>query len=279
MPSIMTLEGPRLGQPAPSKIRSLASVVQASMMSPAQMALWAIGGAALIGVAWLFVRKPGRSLRGPSMLKIIASEARTPEEFARRAEAWNAAEREPLSVAALAKAYKKAKPSTVARLIREAHETRVEGRERLWSRMSRGLRGDPPKLRVGQHLDYIGQTFRITSITRGKNPVVYIARPSKDSFGREHMIDARSFPLREFDRQHLKPLDGLRGLDGYRVYYVLNVGGKVVRAPDDHEFEMKATAINRLKQYKRRGMTAWVEDANGFVPVPGAMRPNNLSKR
>lgn len=88
----------------------------------------------------LKARKAG--LRGPSMLQVIAKESRTAEEFARRAEAWNSSERDPLSVKKLAAAYKKAKPSTVAKLIREAHEQRIEGRERMWSRMSRGLRGD-----------------------------------------------------------------------------------------------------------------------------------------
>lgn len=81
-----------------------------------------------------------KGLRGSSMLQTIAREAKTPEEFARRAEAWNAAERTPLPVTKLATAYKRAKPATVARLIREARETREEGRERLWSRMSKGLR-------------------------------------------------------------------------------------------------------------------------------------------
>lgn len=152
-------------------------------------------------------RKP---LRGPSMLKTIAAEAKSPVEYARRIEAWNAAEAKPLPVTKLAKAYRKGKSAEIARLIREAHEERIEKREGLWTKMSRGLRG-APSLRVGQHFDHFGHTYRITKITRGKKPVVYIARPSRDSFGKEVLIDARSFQAQDFDRQHLRPLDGLRG--------------------------------------------------------------------
>lgn len=82
-----------------------------------------------------------KEFRGPSMLQTIASEARSPAEYARRADAWNAAEAKPLSIVRLAKAYRGAAPGTTARLIREAQEARIEGRERLWSKMSRGLRG------------------------------------------------------------------------------------------------------------------------------------------
>lgn len=130
MPSIMTLEGPRLAAlPEPMDKR---------------LVLFVVGGAALLGVAWLFVRhdrRGQRGLRGPEMLKIIASESRTAEEFARRADAWNSAERDPLPTTKLAKAYRKAKPSTMTRLLREAREAREESRERLWTRMSKGLRG------------------------------------------------------------------------------------------------------------------------------------------
>lgn len=140
MPSIMTLEGPRLGcGPCQASGKPIGAI---AMPTGGKLALFAIGGAALLGVAYLFTRPDRRRpLRGPSMLQTIARESKTANEFARRAEAWNASERDPLPVAKLAKAFKKAKPATVARLIREAHESRVEGRERLWTRMSRGLRG------------------------------------------------------------------------------------------------------------------------------------------
>jgi len=142
MPSIMTLEGPRgvgcVGCARPSL--SSASAVKA-------IGAVGVGGALLLGVgmlvgaAWLLKRATKPRLSGPDMLKIIAAESKTAEEFARRAEAWNASEHRPMPVSKLARAYRKAKPSTVARLIREAREAREEARERLWTRMSRGLRG------------------------------------------------------------------------------------------------------------------------------------------
>jgi hypothetical protein len=100
---------------------------------------WAavIGGGAILG-AFLLPRRT--MLAGTSMLTTIAQEARSPEEFARRAEAWNAAEAQPLSITRLVKAYRGASPGTTARLIREAREARLVKRERLWSGMSKGLR-------------------------------------------------------------------------------------------------------------------------------------------
>lgn len=82
-----------------------------------------------------------RGLASPSMVKTIASEARSPQEYARRVEAWNASEAKPLSITLLAKAYRGASPATTAKLIREAREARLEQRERHWTHMSRGLRG------------------------------------------------------------------------------------------------------------------------------------------
>ena len=65
---------------------------------------------------------------------------------------------------------------------------------------------DPSKLRVGQRFDHIGHIYEITKIGRDKARTVQIARRSSDSFGKEFLIDHRSFPARAFDRQHLKPL-------------------------------------------------------------------------
>jgi len=105
-------------------------------------ALYMVGvGGLVLGAAALALRPPRRQLRGPSMIKTIASEAKSPQEYARRVEAWNAAEATPASITALAKAYRGASPATTARLIREAREARLEQRERHWSHMSRGLRG------------------------------------------------------------------------------------------------------------------------------------------
>lgn len=97
------------------------------------------------GVA-LAMRRParrGRPLFGlGTSPKRIASESKTVEEYARRIEAWNASEAKPLSITVLAKAWAGGRQAPkVARLIREAREARMEGRERLWSRMARGLRG------------------------------------------------------------------------------------------------------------------------------------------
>lgn len=148
MPAVMTLEGPSLNRPTTLGPRGRGSIQPATAtfygatpepLPWASIVLVGIGAAA---ATWLARRVlgPNASLRGASMLDTIARESRSPAEFARRAEAWNAGERRPLSAARLAKAYRKKGRGSVAKLIREAHEARVEGRERLWSKMSRGLR-------------------------------------------------------------------------------------------------------------------------------------------
>lgn len=84
--------------------------------------------------------RKGRPLFGIGDPKRIAQESKTVEEYARRVEAWNASEAKPQSLTKLAKAWAGGRdPSKTIRLLREAREARVEGRERLWSRMSRGL--------------------------------------------------------------------------------------------------------------------------------------------
>ncbi len=65
---------------------------------------------------------------------------------------------------------------------------------------------DPSQLRVGQQFDYFGHTYEILKIGRDKNRTVQIARPHTDRFGKVGFIDHRSFPARDFDRQHLRPL-------------------------------------------------------------------------
>jgi hypothetical protein len=77
----------------------------------------------------------------PPIARTIAAEARTPEEYARRIEAWNSTLAQPLSITLLAKIYHGASPGETARLIREARERRLEQRERLWTRLSTYLRG------------------------------------------------------------------------------------------------------------------------------------------
>lgn len=61
-------------------------------------------------------------------------------------------------------------------------------------------------LRVGQLFDHIGHIYEVTRIGRDKNRTVQIARRVRDLFGKETLIDQRSFPSRDFDRQHLKPI-------------------------------------------------------------------------
>jgi hypothetical protein len=77
----------------------------------------------------------------PPIARTIAAEAKTPEEYARRIEAWNSARAKPLSITLLTKIYRGAPPRVTARLIREAREHRLEQRERLWMHLLTYLRG------------------------------------------------------------------------------------------------------------------------------------------
>jgi hypothetical protein len=61
-------------------------------------------------------------------------------------------------------------------------------------------------LKVGQRFDYIGHVYEITRIGRDKLRTVTIARRLRDPFGKEILVDHRSFPARDFDRQHLRAL-------------------------------------------------------------------------
>ena len=65
---------------------------------------------------------------------------------------------------------------------------------------------DSSALRVGQRFDHLGHTYEILKIGRDKDRTVQIARPHTDRFGKAGFIDHRSFPARDFDRQHLRPL-------------------------------------------------------------------------
>ena len=59
---------------------------------------------------------------------------------------------------------------------------------------------------VGQRFDYFGQVFEIVKIGRSKERTIHLARRVKDPFGKELLIDQRSFPARDFARQHLRPI-------------------------------------------------------------------------
>jgi hypothetical protein len=148
MPSIFTLEGPNLGVATPANLSGTTGIRWWKV---------ALVGVGIVGSVFALRelrqrhedKQYRRPLRGSSMLKTIALESRSPEEFARRVDAWNAAEGKPLPASKLAKAYlhhsragaPRAKPAAIERLIRAAHEERLEKREHLWTKMSRGLRG------------------------------------------------------------------------------------------------------------------------------------------
>lgn len=110
-------------------------------------------------------RREGETeFRGSSrnMLKTIASESRSPEEFARRAEAWASSESKRPSDIAIARAYKGRSPHML-RLIREAREARQHGsRKRFQSLIAQhgdGLEGTP-----AEHADEARRFFRSAAI-------------------------------------------------------------------------------------------------------------------
>lgn len=69
-------------------------------------------------------------------------------------------------------------------------------------------RVEPSELHVGMRFDYFGKPYEITKIGRDKAKTVQIARRYRDPFGKEDLIDHRSFPMRAFYQQHLRPLRG-----------------------------------------------------------------------
>lgn len=97
-----------------------------------------------IGIALAIDRSRRKPLGAFDMLAVIAREAKSESEFARRAEAWNASEAKPLSVrqlvAAYARAHRLADRRRLAHLLQQAEGARAEAKERLWSRVAKGLR-------------------------------------------------------------------------------------------------------------------------------------------
>lgn len=65
---------------------------------------------------------------------------------------------------------------------------------------------DPSELRVGQRFDYFGRPFEIVKIGRDKDKTIQIASRYTKPSGKEDFIDHRSFPLRRFYEQHLRPI-------------------------------------------------------------------------
>lgn len=65
---------------------------------------------------------------------------------------------------------------------------------------------DPSELRVGQRFDYFGQPYEIVKIGRDKDKTIQIAVRHTSPSGRESFVEHKSFPLRHFYQQHLRPL-------------------------------------------------------------------------
>jgi len=61
--------------------------------------------------------------------------------------------------------------------------------------------------RVGQLFDRLGHIYEITKIGRDKKRTLQVARRVRDPFGKEVLIDHRSFPARDLDREYLRPID------------------------------------------------------------------------
>ena len=93
-------------------------------------------------------------------------------------------------------------------LLREHHATKKPASQ-LDAEIAEALARVPGvvDLHVGQLFDHIGHIYEVTKIGRDKNRAVQIARRVRDPFGKEVLIDHRSFPARDLDRQHLKPID------------------------------------------------------------------------
>lgn len=136
MPSIFTLEGPNLGYTQAIPVPPAAGVLR-DASQPAWYGV--VGLLALTVVGWYGYQRYKRrgGLFGPDMLSTIAKESRSVDEFARRAEAWNAGNAKKLSDEALARKFRKASVGA----IRKARREREAGRDRLFQRLAHGLKG------------------------------------------------------------------------------------------------------------------------------------------
>jgi hypothetical protein len=67
---------------------------------------------------------------------------------------------------------------------------------------------DPSDLRVGRRFDHFGHVYEITKIGRDNLRTIRIARVVTDPLGREvlSLLEHRTFPARDFYRQHLRPI-------------------------------------------------------------------------
>lgn len=118
---------------------------------------------------------------------------------------------------------------------------------------------DPSQLRVGQRFDHIGHIYEITKIGRDKQRTVQIARRVGDPFGKQVLIDHRSFPASHFDRQHLTPIAGLASDVRVGSYVELPAGSSYREADEDIDFE----GDTHGDVVKIKGDAAWVRMNSG----------------
>jgi len=65
---------------------------------------------------------------------------------------------------------------------------------------------EPSEVRVGMRFDYFGQPYEIVKIGRDKDKTVQIAVRHRSPSGKESFVEHKSFPLKKFYQQHLRPL-------------------------------------------------------------------------
>jgi hypothetical protein len=144
MPSIFTLEGPNLGYAQATPVTRPAGALRgtdtAGGFFKGVIGLFVVG---LIGRwAWRRYKHTGHLFGlGGDHLDTIRDESRSRAEYARRAEAWNAGNADKLSDLELARRFGRGHHQATAQLIRQARRDRMKGREKLWNKLAKGLKG------------------------------------------------------------------------------------------------------------------------------------------
>jgi hypothetical protein len=87
------------------------------------------------------------------------------------------------------------------------HSKTKKSPRQLDAEIAEALSGSGSALRVGQLFDRLGHIYEVTKIGRDKLRTIQIARRVRDLFGKETLIDHHSFPLRDRDREYMKPID------------------------------------------------------------------------
>lgn len=116
-------------------------------------------------------------------------------------------------------------------------------------------------MRVGQRFDHFGHTYEITKIGRDKERTIQIARRVPDLFGKEALIDHRSFPARAFDQQHLRPIAEANRRHHSTIESVHTL------APEQLE-ALRAFASANGKQWKSKLNVAW--STGRYSDYPGS---------